>query len=356
MINDDPAVEIDFHRVGEGEKSGDAISIQYGLLNSKLSYRRKVIVIDGGTIDNGERMVEHINKYYHTKEIDLMISTHPDNDHSSGLRILMDKLIVKELWMHTPWKYPDKIIDLFADKRLTPSSLADRLIEDMSTVSELECKAAEKGIRIINPFEGREFDNDTLKVLGPSCRYYRTLIKDFRQTPTPISEGIFKKAVGKIAEAVTWAVESMDIETLDESGETSAENNSSVVSLFNYSGIKILFTADAGIPALNNVIEYAKNNNISLSGIEYLQVPHHGSKRNISPNILNNIMPKKAIVSCSADGAPKHPAKKVTNALIRRRTKVYTTSGNSLFCHCNRDSRPGYIPSKSVEFYDRVEE
>ena len=149
--------------------------------------------------------------------------------------------------------------------------------------------------------------------------------------------------------------ETLQIETLDESGETSAENNSSTILLLEFESDYYLFTGDTGVPALKKVIEYTENNGIDISNIRFMQVPHHGSKRNISPSILDAIKCETAYVSASKD-APKHPAKKVINAYIRRNSSVYSTEGSNLCHHRNSKSRDGYSISTPKPFYNQVEE
>ena len=138
------------------------------------------------------------------------------------------------------------------------------------------------------------------------------------------------------------------------SGETSPENNSSAILLLTVDGHKLLFTGDAGIPALMAAADYAANLNIRLDDVRFMQVPHHGSKHNVGKTILNRIKAGTAFVSAGAE-APKHPAKKVTNALIRRGSGVYVTAGKNL---CHREAtavRAGWFSAETVPFYDQVE-
>ncbi len=87
-----------------------------------------------------------------------------------------------------------------------------------------------------------------------------------------------------------------------------------------------------------------------------LQVPHHGSRRNISPSVLNSIKADGAYISCPQAGDPKHPAKKVTNALIRRNMKPFRTKGKIL-CHRHKTpTRAGYSSAIQIPFYNQVEE
>ncbi|HLV39997.1 MBL fold metallo-hydrolase, partial [Xanthomarina sp.] len=77
------SLEIDFLAVGNGEKSGDAIAFRYGDFTDPN--KQKVIVIDGGTKESGKELCTLIKSTYHTNTIDLVVCTHPDGDHASGL-------------------------------------------------------------------------------------------------------------------------------------------------------------------------------------------------------------------------------------------------------------------------------
>src|SRR5207245_9331952 len=124
---------------------------------------------------------------------------------------------------------------------------------------------------------------------------------------------------------------------------TSSENNSSVILLFRDGKEGFLFTSDAGVPALTNAADFAQGLGVDLKTVTRLQAPHHGSKRNLGPKILDRIvgpklqdqaqMTKIAIVSAAPDGAPKHPSKRVVNALIRRGAKVVATQGKGICIH-----------------------
>ncbi|MFV0482358.1 MAG: MBL fold metallo-hydrolase [Campylobacteraceae bacterium] len=89
--------EIEFLPVGNGDSSGDAILVRY-----KENEKYVIMVIDGGTQESGEAIVNHIKEYYETDYVDYVVNTHPDQDHASGLSVVLDKLQVGELWIHRP--------------------------------------------------------------------------------------------------------------------------------------------------------------------------------------------------------------------------------------------------------------
>src|SRR5262245_18284472 len=93
--------------------------------------------------------------------------------------------------------------------------------------------------------------------------------------------GIAVSKVVALARAL-WAQE------LFSRDETSAENEMSIVQFGHLCGNKILLTGDAGRSALAEAARYAPNIGLTLPGIDSFQVPHHGSRRNVSTELLDN--------------------------------------------------------------------
>jgi beta-lactamase superfamily II metal-dependent hydrolase len=104
---------------------------------------------------------------------------------------------------------------------------------------------------------------------------------------------------------------------------------------------------------------------IDLKTVNFIQIPHHGSRRNIGPTILNRIVGpilnphaliKTGFVSAAKEGAPKHPSKKVTNAFYRRGVDVHGTQGQHKRHHHEMGAREGWSRSEPIPFHMRVEE
>jgi beta-lactamase superfamily II metal-dependent hydrolase len=94
---------------------------------------------------------------------------------------------------------------------------------------------------------------------------------------------------------------------------------------------------------------------IQLHDLTLLQVPHHGSRRNLCPAILNNSRAELAVTSAGVDGAPKHPSAKVTNALIRRGATVFATQGTNLVYRYNALPRRGCHNVSPLDFTEYVD-
>jgi beta-lactamase superfamily II metal-dependent hydrolase len=367
--------EIDILAVGEGERSGDAIAVRCGNLRGRPD-EQSVIVIDGGTLDSGERLVNLIKTQYRTRRVRMALSTHPDGDHSSGLTVVLEELDVDELWMHKPWDHSAEIKGWFADGTLSNDRLSNTLRKELENASDLDKIARRKGIPILEPFSDNGVNGrypGVVRVLGPTKGYYQSLLPKFRDTPDAKAsfnayEG-FKSFYERAAGTVTKVLENWGIETLAEPAEdaTSAENNSSALLLLTLDGRNLLFAADAGVPALTRAANYAATVGIDLKTCVFQMVPHHGSKRNVGPAILNRIVGPRlsgpptsskmtVVVSAATEGEPKHPAAKVTNAYLRRGATVLATQGNSIVVPYDAPGRSGYGPVTPVPFKREVEE
>lgn len=351
------AYEIDYIAVGDGECSGDAIALRYGSALGSLQ-DQTVVVIDGGFKESGEQLVELINKYYGTNVVNLVVSTHPDRDHSSGLSVVLEKMTVKNLLMHRPWQHTDSIKRLLFGGRLTLPGIKKKFEKSLQHAKELESLAEEKGIPIHEPFSGLSFDNSKLLVLGPSQEFYEGLLPQFLESSvTQPNLGILEilKKTAQDQDVVEWIDDHVGIDLLDDDEDTTSPiNNTSTIMLLVLDGHKMLFTGDAGKTALLEAIDYASANGINLTDLHFLDVPHHGSKRNLSSRVLKQIKAEFAYVSASKE-SKKHPAKKITNALQKNGAKVYVTRGTSILKHNEGNARGWNVSAVPEIFHPKVE-
>lgn len=367
-------IEIDFLAVGDNSKSGDAIALRFGNLFGRRE-EQTVVTIDGGTKETGENLVEHVQSHFGTSIVDFSFLSHPDGDHACGMLAVLEKLDVRQVLMHRPWAHSEAIHDLFDDGRTTPNSIGDRSRENLAAAHEVEQLALSKQIEIIEPFAGIATTSGSIRVLGPTQEYYREVLSQFDYMPEIAESQAFSfsnAAAGVItaaARAIKWVAERWDQDLLLEPAEdaTSAENNSSMILLITPgNGKQYLFTGDAGVPALSRSLDYAQANLVDLSQLAFIQGPHHGSKRNIGPTILNRLFgsikpegiapTKTAFISAAKEGAPKHPNKRVTNAFLRRGVKPFVTAGSGKRHHDNAPVRLNWSSAEPVPFYRQVED
>lgn len=334
--------EIDFLGVGDESKSGDAIALRFGNLHGSRQ-EQTVVVVDGGFKSTGTALVEHIRSHFNTEVVDIVISTHPDQDHINGLEAVLTELEVGELWIHQPWNHNQNLANKFEDGRVTDNSLGERLKENVEKAWALIKLAEKNGVLVKEPFTGLQDASGSLKILGPSQSYYEELIPDFEGLPAKASEPI-EKVEAFFAEAfaavkrffATWGDDQ-----LDDSSVTSPKNNSSVITQLVVDGRRIVLTGDAGIQALEHAADQI-DQCLSGASLRFIQVPHHGSRRNVGPSVLNRLIghpvPRgetrsiTAIASTAKGGEPKHPRKAVLNAFTHRGVRVLATRGKGI-CH-----------------------
>ena len=154
-------------------------------------------------------------------------------------------------------------------------------------------------------------------------------------------------------------------ETLREGGTTAAENESSVVLGGVLDGGVILLTADAGLRALEAAANHADAIGLPFQGaLRLFQVPHHGSRNNISPSMLDRIIGPMADFGsrvntwCVVSAGPQddtHPRQVVVNALVRRGLEPASTREGSLLYVSQMKMRDGMGPVTHFRFSHQVE-
>jgi beta-lactamase superfamily II metal-dependent hydrolase len=357
------AYEIDLLPIGD-KTSGDSIAVRYG--NPQTGYQ--VILIDGGYSDDSDKVITHITRYYESDRIDQMILSHADNDHACGLIGVLEHLRVGALYMNRPWLYAPRILQHFHGNFTLPGLVAD-IKSRHEYLIELEKIAEAKGTQVCTLFQGQQIGPIT--VLAPSEQRYISLLPDLSKTPKSYAaeSAAVSDLVGGVGTLVKAAVrfirETWTGETLSNDPEsTSTSNETSAVQLMEYDGRRILFTADVGPAGLTEAARYAHSLG-RLGNLNWVQLPHHGSRRNVTPQVLNwwlgtplqDENATRGVAYCSAAVNDKeHPRKKVENAFRRRGYPVRTTHGESKRHHFGMPTRDGWGPSEPSPFWNEVEE
>lgn len=349
--------EVDFLDV-ESAKSGDAICLRY-----RIGALTWIHVVDGGFQDTGDVLVNHIRKHYNNPTyIDHVVATHNDGDHAGGIRSILENFAVGTLWIHRPWRYAEHLIHRF-DTYSSVEHLRRRLRNIYSNLAALEELALERGITIKEPFQGEQIGYFT--VLAPSIDRFLELIVASDKTPESSSISTYAQGLGgllgNIAAKAKILAQSIWAHEIFSPNETSAENDMSVVQYANLLDEKILLTGDAGRSALVEAINYAYRIGVPLSGIYRFQVPHHGSRRNVSTEVLDHLLgprlpvkntgPAKFFAYISSAKADKdHPRNSVVRAMHHRGGVVAKTEGVSIVFGKNYSPRLGYEPLAVVEY------
>ena len=218
--------------------------------------------------------------------LNAVISTHPHDDHVGGLlELVRDKTIaIGNAFVHIPQFHIDPVQVQKALRAASGSPEADCIRKSLATARDLVEAFKTRGITPIEPFAGTQIE--FLTVVGPSVEYYNELITEFSDAEA------MKKVDAQNTYHKVWsalhdqATDVLDTE-LPANPETTPENNSSVILAFLFGTEKYLFTADAGVPALQKVV----SGRYDLTKCYWMQIPHHGSRRDINPALIQHFSP-----------------------------------------------------------------
>jgi beta-lactamase superfamily II metal-dependent hydrolase len=314
--------EIDFLKAGE-KKDADAICMRFDRPDGG---GRAVAVLDAGWQDDGEFVVDFVKKRYGGPAVDLAIVSHPDGDHIGGMGRVVRDLDVAELLIH----------------RLDQRGGAE--LDAGGAVADLVRVAGEQGTAIAEPFQSGTYLGGALTVLGPSPEYYAELLGEQKIREAEKKEPTAKSAILAALAESTRRLADRVLATLPveevlfgEGPGPGARNNSSTVILFSVGDFRALLTGDAGVPAIGAALDYAAAEQIDALAPDLIQIPHHGSRRNASSDLLDRVLGPiggsgvgNAYASVCGEEDPKHPAGRVVNAYARRGYTWNWTAGNSI--------------------------
>ncbi len=235
---------------------GDAILITYGTTQ---------ILTDGGPDNSVLTCLGHYMPFW-DHEIELVISTHPDADHATGL---IDVLQAYEV---------DKVL-------INPIDSGTPVYQAL--VSEV----GGRGVSVINPTSGMELGLGLiyLDILSPTQEMYTFL---------PVE------------------IEGSNLAKYKVSEETNLYSIVYKLSFKNFSG---LFPGDIQSETSDKLAAESV-----LRDVEYIKIPHHGSVNGLTENLLKTLVPKIAFISVG-ENSWGHPRMEILEMLIKYNVKTLRT-------------------------------
>lgn len=235
---------------------GDAILVTYGSTQ---------ILTDGGP---SGRVLDCLGKYlpFWDKKLELVISTHPDADHVTGLIGVFQNYKVDKLLINP----------------INPGT---------SVYQALVSEVGGRGIEVINPTAGMKLGLGLiyLDIVSPTGQMFGKL--------SVVNEG----------------------DNLSKYSLSSETNYYSIAYLFSFNKFKGLFLGDAP-PNISDQISLSPG----VGSVEYIKIPHHGSVNGVTGNLLKVAMPKIAVISVGENkwGLPKQ---EILDLISRYGAKIYRT-------------------------------
>jgi beta-lactamase superfamily II metal-dependent hydrolase len=299
---------VDYHIAILSVGAADAFIIHYMDENDK-GY---LILIDAGNYQDGQKIIDHIRKYYKNPVIDLAIVTHPGDDHYGGFIKMLEKIQgrywdaikINNFWINDPgnnhiaknevkWVTKQKSVNVRARSvyDLGSNNLID-LIDSLSINKEEKFSVIYK-----HPFEDyffvpSDFDFPCFKIIGPTESYYEQLVPNFRNDALNFHEAEDDSDYNSGKDVPNGKCLSSTLDSATD--DTSAHNQSSLIFLFEPAeGKQYLFMGDAGRDAFNNIAPHAKE---CIKNIPWIKIPHHGSKHNLDSAMINWIRPQTAYI------------------------------------------------------------
>lgn len=251
----DQKMHLIFCDVGQG----DAVLITQG---------QNQILVDGGPND---KVLGCLSKHmpFWDRDLEMVILTHPEADHLTGIVSVIDRYSVKHL-------------------------ITNSLVAETGVFSKLQEEVIAKKIPVYSPKLGDKIKISKLnfKILFPKEKLGNELVWKERSKAQVL--GVEYKG---------------------------SFNQTAIVSEIEYGQFKALLTGDTGI-------DQEKQLEPELEPVNVLKVAHHGSKTSTSDEFLAKVRPSLAVISVGASNRYGHPTSEVLNRLKAVGAKVYRTDLN----------------------------
>ena len=275
-----------------------------------------VVVVDGGPSSNG-RMNVFVNEVEKYNPIDLMILTHQDKDHIEGILHYVTKhkkdepFPVKRLWVNCARK-----IHYDSSPDLSPSQ-ASNLADAFNEIEERQDLCWKE--KIVNRFDTSDISFADIDILSPD----KYLLERFLPVYEQRAEG---KGVNLTAgEQKEEKPEDVSLEELvtykkDDPSEANYQefvNMATIAFILRCDGLSILMLGDSfpkQIEAALREREFSLENKLK---VDFVKVAHHGSRNNISNDLLDLIDCDNFLISTNGGaGKSKHPDREALANII----------------------------------------
>jgi len=224
------------------------------------------VLIDGGA---DKKVLDCLSRHmpFWDREIEMVILTHPEDDHYGGL------------------------IDVFRNYKVT-NFLVNAVDSDKNGYQVLKKLVEESGAQVANPTS-------------------ETSVR-----------------MGKLYLDIVWPSEGK-IGEENNSGRTNVLgafttkkdlNTFSVVVNLNFGNFDALLPGDIGPDVIGDILAGGE-----IHDVEYLKIPHHGSKNGLTPALLAASTPEIAVISVGQKNRYGHPNKEILDLLKEKEVKILRT-------------------------------
>ncbi len=264
-----------------------------------VSHNKKNIVIDGGKSTSAIK--DRYNKMPKDEVIDLLVVTHIDSDHIAGIITLVKHMKgngethrLKQVWFNFPKKEETNEYSVDEGNELTSLLLEiDGLCWNNNTFELLDHTIAVGDIK--------------LHILAPDHD-----VADEYKPKDPDELGV---RLDDWHIDLKTLIDNVDDDDVDEGGP----NSQSIIILIECEDKKLLLPGDSTPEELCDALQYYNKINGAPLELNFMKLPHHGSTRNITKNILDEVICSNFIISTKKNKKYYFPNKETIAKLIRYR-------------------------------------
>jgi beta-lactamase superfamily II metal-dependent hydrolase len=274
-------------------QDGDCLLLEYG-----EDAGTRHLLIDGGRAGTYPDIVPTLNALARDNHhLDLLVVTHVDQDHILGVLGLFNDgarpIGFKDVWFNGYDQLVDSEFESFGpiDGELLTTAL---LNQQIPWNRAFKGKAVELG----RPFQWND-DHSSVTLLSPDRAQLQDLIQTWKAECA--REGLIPGR--NPAEPPPRGFEAfgpIDIEALAESrfeADPSKTNRTSIAFLFECDGVRLMFTGDGADQRLVDSVRPLAEAEGGRLRLDALKVSHHGSRKNLSKDLLDLLDCKRYLIS-----------------------------------------------------------
>lgn len=235
-----------------------------------ISYKDFQILTDGGP---NSSVLDCLSSHmpFWDRTIEIVVLTHPQKDHYGGLVDVFERYTVQYFFV-------------------------SGLVSSNDSFQALEKVVGQGGTQVVFAHAGKhvEYGLISLDILYPFDEFFQENVQK------SVQDG--KNVLGAYT-------------------SKRDPNDFSVVTHFSFKNFDALLTGDIGPDVIDALVE--KN---VLGHVEYLKVPHHGSRNGMTERLLQATTPDFATISAGKDNSFGHPHKEILDMLSEYRINYMVTA------------------------------
>jgi len=241
------------------------------------SYANVQILVDGGP---NSKVFGCLSKYmpFWDRKVELIVNTHPQKDHFMGLIAVLKRYEVQTF-------------------------MATALDSSTQDWKALKSEVGSRGVRVFNSVSGQKLRIGLihLDILWPSGEF-------LSENLTPNSNLTAGESANG-SNAVLGAFTSKR-----------DPNDFSIVAILSYKDFDALLTGDVSPLQERKIVGSGM-----VRSVEYIKVPHHGSKNGLTKDFLDAASPDVAVISVGKNNSYGHPHEEILKMLNDKKIKILRT-------------------------------